>query len=208
MGCTLQRYPEEYVQLVSQDLSGFFTSIPVERFHQALQVLLHQYDLKVGLQNVSHWSVFGIKSDYRRRIFKGKWCRMTKIPRVFHSEDLQILLDFVIANSHVRQVRGVAMGSPAATPLCNLVATVEDFFWHQTMTSLQCRLPDFGVIWHEQYADNRFILLRSSADPSAILDNFLSLEFYRSPVMLETTRPKSTGLQLRLSLQDHHTAAS
>ena len=65
--------PEEYVQLVSQDLSGFFTSIPVERFYQALQVLLHQYGLEVGLRSVSHWSVFEIKFDYRRRICKGKW---------------------------------------------------------------------------------------------------------------------------------------
>ena len=45
--------PTEYIQLISQDLSGFFTSIPVERFPQALQVLLHQYDIKVGLSNVS-----------------------------------------------------------------------------------------------------------------------------------------------------------
>ena len=118
---------------------------------------------------------------------------MTKIPQVFHAEDLQLLLDFAIASSHFeiigylfRQVRGVAMGSPAAPPLCNLVATVEDFFWRQTMISLQRRLPDFGVIWHERYVDNRFILLRSSADPSAILDNFLALEFYRPLVMLET----------------------
>ena len=29
--------PVEYIQLVSQDLSGFFTSIPTERFHQALK---------------------------------------------------------------------------------------------------------------------------------------------------------------------------
>ena len=35
--------PTEYIQLVSQDFSGFFTSIPTERFHQALQVLLHRY---------------------------------------------------------------------------------------------------------------------------------------------------------------------
>ena len=77
------------------------------------------------------------------------------------------------------------MGSTAAPPLCMLVATVEDVFWHQTMLSLQYRLPDFGVIWHERYVDNRFILLRSFADPPAILDNSLSLEFYRPPVMLE-----------------------
>ena len=74
------------------------------------------------------------------------------------------------------------MGSLAAPPLCNLVATVEDFFWHQTMCSLRFRMSDFGVIWHERYVDNRFILLRDSA-PST---TFLSLEFYRPPVMLET----------------------
>ena len=58
----------EYIQLVSQDLSGFFTSIPTERFHQALQVLLHRYDQVVGLRNTSHWSVYGVKSDHRRRV--------------------------------------------------------------------------------------------------------------------------------------------
>ena len=159
--------PTEYIQLVSPDLSGFFTSIPTERFHQAVQVLLHRYDQAAGLRNVSHWSVYEVKSDHRRRMFKGKWRRQTKIPRIFHAEDLQMLLDFVIDNSHFeingylfRQERGVAMGSPAAPPVCNLVATVEDFFWHKTMSSPRFRLPDFGVLWHERYVDNRFILLR------------------------------------------------
>ena len=117
------------------------------------------------------------------KLFKLFYINMTS-KSVFRMYHIGRLLDFVIANSHFeingylfRQARGVAMGSPAAPPLCNLVATVEDFcFWHQTVTSSQCRLPDFGVIWHERYVDNRFILLRSSADPSAALDNFLSLE--------------------------------
>ena len=185
--------PTEYIQLVSQDLSGFFTSIPTERFHQALQVLLHRYDQVVGLRNASHWSVYEVKSDHRRRMFKGKWRRQTKVPRTFREEDLQCLLDFVIDNSHFeingylfRQERGVAMGSPAAPPLRNLVATVEDYFWHQTMDTLRFQMPDFGVIWHERYVDNRFILLRGAAPSSAVLRNFLSLEFYRPPVMLET----------------------
>ena len=66
-------------------------------------------------------------------MFKRKWRRQTKVPRTFREEDLQCLLDFVIDNSHFeingylfREERGVAIGSPAA-PLCNLVATVEDF---------------------------------------------------------------------------------
>ena len=183
--------PAEYIHLVSQDLSGFFTSIPTERFHQALQVLLHRYDQVVGLRRSSQWSVYELKSDHRRRMFKGKWRRQTKVPRTFREQDLRCLLDFVIDNSHFeingylfRQERGVAMGSPAAPPLCNLVATVEDF-WHQTMCSLRFRMPDVGVIWHERYVDNRFILLRGSAPQSPVLRNFLSLEFYRPPVMLE-----------------------
>ena len=184
--------PDEYIHLVSQDLSGFFTSIPTERFHQALQVLIHRYDQVVGLRSSSQWSVYEVKSDHRRRMFKGKWRRQTKIPRIFREQDLRHLLDFVIDNSHFeingylfRQERGVAMGSPAAPPLCNLVATVDDFFWHQTMISLRFRMPDIGVIWHERYVDNRFILLRDSAPHSPVLMNFLSLEFYRPPVMLE-----------------------
>ena len=121
--------PTEYIHLVCQDLSGFFTSIPTERFHQALQVLLHRYDQVVGLRRSSQWSAYEVKSDHRRRMFKGKWRRQTKVPRTFREQDLCCLLDFVIDNSHFeingylfRQERGVAMGSPAAPPLCNLVA--------------------------------------------------------------------------------------
>ena len=146
---------------------------------------LHRYDQVVGLRRSSQWSVYELKSDHRRRMFKGKWRRQTKVPRTFREQDLRCLLDFVIDNSHFefngylfRQERGVAMGSPAAPPL-------EDFFWHQTMCSLRFRMPDVGVIWHERYVDNRFILLRDSAPQSLVLRNFLSLEFYRPPVMLE-----------------------
>ena len=46
--------------IVSQDMSGFLTSIPTERPHQALQVLLHRYDQVVGLRNASHWSVYEV----------------------------------------------------------------------------------------------------------------------------------------------------
>ena len=146
--------PDEYIHLVSQDLSGFFTSIPTERFHQALQVLLHRYDQVVGLRRLrrsSQWSVYEVKSDHRRRMFKGKRRRQTKVPRTFREQDLRYLLDFVIDNSHFeingylfRQERGVAMGSPAAPPLINLVATVEDFFWHQTMCV-------FSAVSHARY---------------------------------------------------------
>ena len=198
--------PTEYIQLVSQDLSGFFTSIPTERFHQALQVLLHRYDQVVGLRNTSHWSVYELKSDHRRRMFKGKWRRQTKVPRTFREEDLQCLLDFVIDNSRFeingylfRQERGVVMGSPAAPPLCNLVATVEDFFWHQTMNSLRFQTPDFGVIWHERYVDNRFILLRDAAPSTAVLRNFL----------LETQNDtKVLGYMCDSSSRNYHTTVA
>ena len=176
--------PAEYIHLVSQDLSGFFTSTPTERFHQALQVLLHRYDQVVGLRRCSQWSVYELKSDHRRRMFKGKWRRQTKVPRTFREQDLRYLLDFVTDNSHFeingylfRQERGVEMGSPAAPPLCNLVATVEDFFWHQTMCSLRFRMPDVGVIWHERYVDNRFILLCDFAPHSPVLRSFFPWNF-------------------------------
>ena len=164
--------PTEYIQLVSQDLSGFFTSIPTERFHKALQVLLHRYDQVVGLRDTSHWSVYEVKSDHRRRRFLAHFVRRT------FSVSLTSSLTTVTSRSTATcSSRNVAMGSRAAPPLCNLVATVEGFFWHQTMDSLRFQMPDFGVIWHERYVDNRFILLRDAAPSTAVLRTFLSLNF-------------------------------
>ena len=58
-------------------------------------------------------------------MFKGKWRRQTKTPRIFHAEDLQMLLDFVIDNSHfeinghlsgTRSSHGIAGRSPSLQP--------------------------------------------------------------------------------------------
>ena len=119
---------------------------------------------------------------------------MTKIPRIFHAEDLKILLDFVIANSHFesnghlfRQERGVAMGSPAAPPLCDLVATVEDFF--QASNYVYASVP---VTWF--WCTLVSALCGQSVHTPSLCSTtvgsfnqlFLSLEFYRPPVFLET----------------------
>ena len=66
----------------------------------------------------------------------------------------------------------------------------------------------FGVIWHERCVENRFILLRDAAPPSAVLQNFLSLEFYRPPVTLEDTKVlgymcDSTSRTITPQLPDH-----
>ena len=109
-----QEEPAEYIQLVSQNLSGFCTSTPTERFHQALQVLLHRYDQVVGLRNSSQWSVYEVKSDHRRRMFKGKWRRQTKVPRTFREEDLQCLLDFVSLTTVISRLTATCSGRNAA----------------------------------------------------------------------------------------------
>ena len=118
-----QAEPTEY-NLVSQDLSGFFTSIPTERFHQALQVLLHRYDQVVGIRRSSQWSVYEVKSDHRRRMLKGKWRRQTKVPRTFREQDLRCLLDFVIDNSHFEIngtwcCYGITCGTPTLQSGCH-----------------------------------------------------------------------------------------
>ena len=59
--------PTKYIHLVSQDLSGCFTSIPTERFHQALQVLLHRYDQVVGLRRSSQWCEVGSSTSHVQR---------------------------------------------------------------------------------------------------------------------------------------------
>ena len=116
-----------------------------------------------------------------------------KVPGIVHAEDIHILLDFVLDNSHFevngflfRQLRGVAMGSPAAPPLCNFVATVEDYFWHHTMHTLRVNIHRFGIVWHQRYVDNRFILIQHPLSVSPYVQQFMSLEFYGPPVLLET----------------------
>ena len=196
--------------LVSQDLSGFFTSIPTHRSKQASDVLLLRYVHQHGFYQSQRWSVFQIKSDTRRRIFKGKWCKQTKVPRSVHAEDIHILLEFVLDNSHFkvngflfRQLRGVAMGSPAAPPLCNLVATVEDYFWHHTMRALRVNIHRFGIVWHQRYVDNRFILIQHPLPVSPYVQQFMSLEFYGPPVLLETQHDdKVLGYRCNATLRD------
>ena len=159
---------------------------PVSSLHQALQVLLHRYDQVVGLRNTSHCSVYEVKSDHRRRMFEGKWRRQTKVPRTFVKNTFSVSSTSSLTTVTSRSMATCSGRNEALPwdhqllPLCAISLLRLSFFWHQTMDMLRFQMPDFGVIWHERYVDNRVILLRDAAPSTAVLRNFLSL------VMLET----------------------
>ena len=158
-----QAEPTEYIHLVSQDLSGFFTSILTERFHQALQVLLHRYDQVVGLRRSSQWSVYDVACSNKNGAVKLRFLE----PFVNKTFDASLTLSLITVTLRLMAIcsgRNVVL-------LWDHLRHPHSAIWlprsrtssGTKLCSLRFRMPDFGVIWHERYVDNRFILLRDSA---------------------------------------------
>ena len=180
----------EALEMVQQDLIGFFNSVPHDRISQALDLLIWR------LEELFHRSVNDIvfqvdmaASTKGLRIFRGQQRfrrSVTKKLRLCHVQELtQFLLQsayFKVGRDTFRQVQGASMGSPLAPVLCSLVAAEQEFL---LIHSFRQQLQAAGLLRAFRYADNRCFFLRSSELHTDWAELILQLAFYGLPIELE-----------------------
>ena len=184
---------EEDCDLVNQDLTGFFTSIPASRFEGALSILFHLYQELYGLQESTSFSVYTSKQPDRPRVFRGQWrTRANRHYKTFLAADISPLVLLLVANSFftinnlvLRQQEGSPMGSPISPPLCSLVAMLEEYFAFRAWDISMASIRQLGVVWVDRYVDNRVALLTAGARCHPVVRALFQLDFYVPPVMLE-----------------------
>ena len=147
---------DKEVTLHSQDLAGFFVSIPLPRFLQAVKLLLckaydlQERDLREGLHGV-YVAVDMTNTTAPMRLFRGRYC--SPAPKVYSSRmDLFMMAVelsfefslFTVGQQVVQQSRGAPMGSPFSPCVCHAVISLFEHQYFSRMllspilTSSQC----------------------------------------------------------------------
>ena len=184
---------DKEVALHNQDLTGFFVSIPLPRFLQAVKLLLckaydlQERDLCEGLHGV-YGTVDMTNTTAPMRLFRGCYC--SPAPKVYSIRmDLFMMaveLSFKFSLFTVgRQVAQHRRGAPMAfsPSVCHAVISLFEHQYFSRMllslilTSSQC--------WVGRYVDSRLTLLSPMLAKLPVFAAFLHEEVYGPPVLLE-----------------------
>ena len=187
-----QRAP---LTLHNQDLSGFFVSIPVERFMLTFRILLTKFygcadeDLDDILQNAT--ITVDLANDLSvMKTIRGRHClvhdKHVAVPMRLFLEAVRVSFKFTlfaVGGQTIQQLRGAPMGSHFSPAACHAVVSLYEhmYFGHCLLQS--ARMPSFGLV--VRYVDNRLCLLRQSCDKQLVVQAFLHQDVYIPPIVLE-----------------------
>ena len=158
-------------KLYNDDLAGFFTSIPSDRFEKAFRVTWQRY-LEVNPGHAERVTITPEEQEQFRKMFGGvrrpKSRARDHIDIVFKCSDLikcmRIILSmnfFRLGVLTFRQIIGALMGSPASPILCAMVVAVTEQAWaHAHATLARQNLSTWFLV---RCVDNRLIFLPDRA---------------------------------------------
>ena len=195
-GQTDSLYPApDLLALHNQDLSGFFVSIPVERFMITFRLLLTKFygcvdeDLENTLSNAT--ITVDLTNDLSvMKTIRGRHClihdKHIAVPMRLFLDAVRVSFKFTlftVGGQTIQQLRGAPMGSHFSPAACHAVVSLYEhmYFGHCLLQS--ARMPTFGLV--VRYVDNRLALLHHSCDKQSVVRAFLHPDVYIPPIVLE-----------------------
>ena len=174
--------------IYNQDLEGFFTSIPDERFHSAWLVLNDRY-LAANPGHAPWISVNVTERQSHLRLFRGHRRRAPLHEHRVWLEDMPTILRtilslryFVIGARMFAQRRGSPMGNPASPAMCLLVVAAVEESWSHTYAEM---LHNNKQLWFScRYVDNQLTMLAAPLATTPPFRAFLAKEFYIDTITL------------------------
>ncbi|OLP81943.1 hypothetical protein AK812_SmicGene37435 [Symbiodinium microadriaticum] len=181
--------------LHNQDLSGFFVSIPAERFMITFRLLLTKFYgcADEDLENTLHHATITVDLANDLSVMKtirGRHClvhdKHVAVPMRLFLEAVRVSFKFTlftVGGQTIQQLRGAPMGSHFSPAACHAVVSLYEhmYFGHCLLQSAQ--MPTFGLV--VRYVDNRLALLHQSCDQQSVVRAFLHPDVYIPPIILE-----------------------
>ncbi|OLP77548.1 hypothetical protein AK812_SmicGene42383 [Symbiodinium microadriaticum] len=181
--------------LHNQDLSGFFVSIPVERFMITFRLLLAKFYgcADEDLENTLHHATITVDLANDLSVMKtirGRHClvhdKHVAVPMRLFLDAVRVSFKFTlftVGGQTIQQLRGAPMGSHFSPAACHAVVSLYEhmYFGHCLLQS--ARMPTFGLV--VRYVDNRLALLHQSCDQQSVVRAFLHPDVYIPPIILE-----------------------
>jgi len=166
--------PCQHLVMYNQDLTGFFTSIPLDRIFIAVEALIREYAHQTSSDPHQCTISVDVKTKQKHfRLFRGMVTalqslgkRPVQLKDVPHLIQVSLKLDcFTALNRTWRQHRGVPIGGHVSPALSSVAIAYHEVLWKRTFTILHSSL--FNNMLMIRYVDNRLIISEywTSHDP-------------------------------------------
>ena len=208
----LQMLPDDAHPVVfSQDLVGFFTSIPVVRILNAVKWAVNEYSMlqKTDIDDIT-FSVNLREQDTKLRVWRGRPRRAAKRTVLIHLSDIVDICQlsceasvFTVMHKVFRQTRGATIGNQISPMLAGLTVSIEEEIYVRHLQSFfDAYKPLFFCT---RYVDNRLVIVSDRILRDYRLQHFLHNNFYQHPVELEhVTSSDAIEEFLGIDLQLNH----
>ena len=183
------------ITMHNQDLSGFFVSIPTDRFMITFRILLCRFydvddeDLEAALKGVVVTVDLADNLSVMKTI-RGRHCllhdKKMAVPMDLFLEAVQVSFKFtlfVVGGQAIQQLRGAPMGSHFSPAACHAVVSLYEHMYFGRCLLDSVRLPTHGLV--VRYVDNRLSLILARNAGSAEVQAFLHPDVYIPPIVLE-----------------------
>jgi hypothetical protein len=179
------------LNLINQDLAGFFTSIDQARSIGAWHMLLDFLQPHMNVEDNEIFSVYPGKSNNPGNLIKGRTFRRLNVTRKIGIKDVPSLIKtaldmqtFALGNRCIRQSRGSPMGSPLSPALCLMVVSISEQIWPMNFKQILTNHNLF--IRHIRYVDNRLIFGDARLQDLPPYEVLLDEGFYGKPIVTKS----------------------
>ncbi|CAE7784667.1 unnamed protein product [Symbiodinium sp. CCMP2592] len=150
------------LQLLQQDLSGFFTSVPHDRIYHSISSLTDMFARHQQIPLDSDIQITMLDRNSLGRLFRGRYRKAGSHYKPLCLRDLPSLVMFLLRHSFFTvgteilvQHRGASMGSPMAPSICGATAALWEATFHQLIRD---QMLTSRYFCSSRYVDNRCLL--------------------------------------------------
>ncbi|CAE7465472.1 AMY1.1 [Symbiodinium sp. CCMP2592] len=150
------------LQLLQQDLSGFFPSVPHDRIYHSISSLTDMFARHQQIPLDSDIQITMRDRNSLGRLFRGRYRKAGSHYKPLCLRDLPSLVMFLLRHSFFTvgteilvQHRGASMGSPMAPSMCGATAALWEATFHQLIRD---QMLTSRYFCSSRYVDNRCLL--------------------------------------------------
>ena len=182
-----------HLNMINDDLVGFFNSVPHQKLQHSLHILIHQWRHKYNQDTITVDTTRALGSFHSihtgsfrpsKRTPNHKVIHIAHIPDIVHLS-FQFSI-FQALGQTWQQIQGTGIGNQISPILANIPITLHEVNWQQAFQQQLQRLEAaHGPYIFLRYVDNRMIIAPQPTFSSLPFQTLALHDFYQLPIQLE-----------------------
>ena len=182
-----------HLNMINDDLVGFFNSVPHEKLQHSLHILIHQWRQKHNQDTITVDTTRALGSFHSIHTGSFRPGKRTPNHKVLHIQHIPDIVHlsfqfsvFQALGQTWQQIQGTGIGNQISPILANIPITLHEVNWQQAFQQQLHHLQTaHGPYIFLRYVDNRMIIAPQPTFNSLPFRTLALHDFYQLPIQLE-----------------------